>query len=131
MKEDYKNHVKLKAVNKFQTEDDSLVTFKELAALPLNTYVDFSEDQDESKMCMRIESNNPDALSFRVIMQEGTFFHPQHHDCTETILVYKGAIVDLNTEKIAIRGAILEFPPFHSHYVKAYAYSEFYVEFKK
>lgn len=120
-----------KAVRKFRTKNDVLITFNELKKIPLNTLIQIHPDIPGAIECTRISSVNPDSLMFTVTMKKGEIWEKHHHNCEETCVVYKGKLKDVVTGYEATSAQLLNFSPYQEHYVIAEEDSIFYVEFKK
>jgi len=117
------------AITKLKSIPNVMIKYVELKEIPLDKEIDYSPNQDGTILCTKI-SDRDDGLSFRVIMKRGTKWEAHHHDCTETLIVWKGALQgNLNNTSIK-RGGILEMSAKLIHEIYATEDSIFYVEFK-
>lgn len=120
---------KLKVLDKFRRKEDVLITFEDLEGMPLNKTLQMVEGSDDI-LCTRIV-NNKGNLSFRVEMEKGKYWQRHHHDCEETIIVYKGKLIDEVNGKESCRLVPMEISKDQVHFIKGLESSEFYVEFKR
>lgn len=118
------------AVTKLKSKPNVMVTYDELKEIPSDIEIDYSPEQDKSILCTKI-SDRDDGLSFRVIMTKNTKWEAHHHDCSETLIVWKGVLQGNLNNTIIKRGGILEMNPNLVHEISALEDSIFYVEFKK
>lgn len=118
-----------KAVSMFQEMDDTLIKFEDLLEFPTGITFDIDPKDVGSILCTRIVSYS-DGISFRVEMINGKFWQLHHHDCIETILMYKGTLIDLLNNRTVVRGQLMEIPANKSHYIKSNGNCIFYVDFK-
>lgn len=116
-------------LNKFRSEEDTLVTFEQLNTFPINKTVSIYPEKEKAILTTRI-STNDENLSFRVEMKKGEYWKIHKHDCLETILLYKGKLQDKISKKVINRIYPLVIEPFTPHIIKALEDSIFYVEFK-
>lgn len=124
-----KENNKIKAVEKLKSKENVMVYYKELKNIPCDVEIDYSPKQDKTILCTKI-SDRKDGISFRVIMTKGTKWEEHHHDCSETLIVWKGALKGNLNNLIISRGGIMEMNPYTVHEISALEDSVFYVEFK-
>jgi hypothetical protein len=124
-----KKDINLEAIDSFREEEDNLITFNQLKAIPLNKTIDIIESLKGAIECTRISSVS-DSLMFTVTMKAGQLWQNHHHDCVEKILVYQGKLIDLITNNSASKMMTMTFKPYKKHYVLAEEDSTFYVEFE-
>lgn len=124
-----KNKKKSIAVKKFQMDENILIPFHQLEQMPEDEIIQIVEERPGAIETIKLKTQNKD-LSFRVEMKKGEYWKNHHHDCIETIIVYKGCLLDHTTGKTSDRGRSIIFIPFQDHIVEALEDSIFYVEFK-
>lgn len=126
----FKRKPKGDAIDKFREEKDSLITFEDLAKIPLNEMQQIVKDRPGAIECIRLKSGT-ESLMFTVYMKQGEVWEKHHHDCDEVCVVFKGELKDTIQNKTAKSAQALEFKAGQRHYVVAKKASVFYVEFKK
>lgn len=119
----------VEAIKKLKSKSNVMVYYKELKEIPSDIEIDYSPNQDKTILCTKI-SDREDGLSFRVIMTKGTKWEKHHHDCSETLIVWKGCLQGNLNDIIISRGGIMEMNPNTVHEISALEDSIFYVEFK-
>jgi hypothetical protein len=116
---------------KYKEGGDVLITFAELQELPLDRLFSFiPEDKGEAEG-LAIETGEDGTLTFRACIKKGTIFNSHKHDCIENIIVYKGKMIDLKTDKIVERGTITVFNVMLPHHLEALEDTICYIEFEK
>lgn len=121
--------MELEVIKKLKSKENLMVHYKELKSIPCDVEIDYSPKQDKTILCTKI-SDRKDGLSFRVIMSEGTKWEQHHHDCSETLIVWKGTLKGNLNNIIISRGGIMEMFANTVHEICAVEDSIFYVEFK-
>lgn len=118
-------------INKFKINKNKLITYDDLKSIPLNEVI----IMDDTGLNGHIEytriSSYTKSLMFTVSMKKGSEWFIHHHDCKETIVVYKGKLIDMLTKKEIVRAETINFNINENHYIKALEDSVFYVEFNK
>lgn len=109
---------------------DKLITFEELRQLPLYEDLSIYPEEPNSIITKKIHQCQHN-ITFRVEMEKFTTWEPHHHDCLESILIYKGTLRDNETGAKATRGDLLIVPAFYRHSFTAEAETIFYVDFKR
>lgn len=125
----YRSH---KILEKFISNfDDELIKYESLEKLPYNIILPIIPEEPEKIETLKIDNKEDDTLTFRVNMKKDSEWSSHMHDCKETIVVYKGRLID-NIQKGEIkRGGYLIIPSYKKHSIKALEDSTFYVEFEK
>lgn len=119
----------LEVFKRFRNKESLLITYSQLEEAPLNETIQINPDCHGAIECTRLTSNSPDALIFSVSMRKGQLWESHFHDCYETCIIFKGRLIDFNSNKEAYPAHSLSFKPFEEHYVVAEEDSIFYVEF--
>tara|TARA_R110000772_G_scaffold10312_1_gene33036 strand:+ start:119 stop:523 length:405 start_codon:yes stop_codon:yes gene_type:complete len=110
--------------------EGNTVTYTELESLPIGE--PFYLPDNKKVETIRLDTKSENSLSFRVTMKGKAEWKLHRHDCTETILIYKGQCKDLTNNKEILRGGLYIIPPFRAHHIiSEKAETIFYVEFKK
>jgi quercetin dioxygenase-like cupin family protein len=117
------------ALRNFRNKDKTLITFTQLEDLPLNQVMQLYPNKPGSVETIKITSSEKD-LSFRVDMKKGEVWESHMHDCLETILVYKGKLLEHITKKEINRLNPIIIKSYTEHIVEALEDCIFYVEFK-
>jgi len=105
------------------------IPFKRLFFLPMNKEIHF----DKGIIGEKIKQTDVE-ISFRMFMKKGSKFTAHYHkDCTETILIYKGALlaVELNQKITPNYYLKLSKGAKNTHTILALEDTTFYVEFLK
>lgn len=123
----FKNEI-IKAVVDFKSSKDVLITYESMVKIPLGVTIQYEKIKGlvESTKIARSEKS----MSFRVEMKKGQKWRIHHHDCEEVILVFKGSLKGMKSNKIGNINTPVRYDPFFSHEVVAEEDSIFYVEFK-
>ncbi len=120
----------LSALKKFRNKESVCIYFNELDTFEVGEIIQINEDIHGSIECERLH-NKGNNLMFRVEMKKGEQWEIHTHDCKETLLVYKGELLDEVTGCKANKAKVLTFKPGKEHLVKSLSDSIFYVEFQK
>lgn len=119
----------MRVLNKFRDVKSNLITFEELKEFEIGKIEDINPVKKGGVLCERLHNKGAN-LMFRVEMLKGERWELHFHDCTEKLLVYKGALKDELTNNIANNSKILSFKPYKEHLVVALVDTIFYVEFQ-
>jgi hypothetical protein len=117
-------------LDKYEEGGDVLITFDELLKLPLDKLFSFVPNDAGTAEGLAIETGKED-LTFRAVISKGTVFNSHKHNCIENIIVYKGKLVDIKTDKVIERGKISVFNKMQPHHLKAVEDTVCYIEFEK
>lgn len=117
------------ALRKYRNKDKDLITFNDLYELPNNQVLQLYPERPGAVETIKLPSSERD-LSFRVNMKQGERWESHIHDCLETILVYKGKLIDHVTNTNISRLYPIVIKSYTDHIVEALEDSIFYVEFK-
>jgi len=116
-------------LDKYEEGGDVLITFKELQKLPLDELFSFFPDGAGKAEGLVIETGEND-LTFRAVISKDTVFNSHKHDCIESIIVYKGKMVDIKTNTVIERGKVSTFNKMKPHHLKALEDTICYIEFE-
>ena len=117
-------------IDKFRNKDTVCIFFDELSMFEVGEIIQINKDREGAVECERLH-NKGDHLMFRVFMKDKEKWEIHYHNCYETLLVYKGKLLDVFSDQIAEKGRVLTFDPFEEHTVRSVGDSIFYVEFRK
>ena len=116
-------------LDKFEDDQNQLISYLDLKAIPIGETFQISGDNITT---IRLNTDQTDSLSFRVVMQPNQEWGLHKHDCDETIIMYKGICVDLENNNKIKRGAFYFIPKYKKHKITSLDEETiFYVEFKK
>jgi quercetin dioxygenase-like cupin family protein len=126
------------AINKYRSKakGGEVITFRELTTIPIGVLIEIVPGDPGAIQVERTKSSVETNLSFRIVMRKGQIWREHHHDCEETIVVYKGRLTDLTTNTDVDRLHSMTIKPYSTHNVLANVDghptlpSIFYVEFK-
>lgn len=119
----------MSVLSKFRNKKSECITFKELQDFKIGELVDVNQQNKGGILCERLK-NKGENLMFRVEMVKNEKWELHFHDCKETLLVYKGVLIDEIKNKKADKVKTLSFKPYTEHIVRALEDSVFYVEFE-
>lgn len=118
----------LTAIKKYRTEAKLLITYEEIAQIPLQEIIDMDPTDPGAILLTKIHHDDF-SQSLRVEMKADNYWSTHYHDCIETIIIYKGTLFNHTNGGTIDRNNPALFKKYEPHLVEATSDCIFYVEF--
>lgn len=116
-----------KLINQVRKVQDNLITYETISSHIIGQKVLILN----GVYTERLGDNAEGTMFFRLCMEKGTLIHSNHHDCTEDIVLYKGSVLEVISNKELEAYKILRIQPKQSHSFYAMEDSILYAQLYK